>query len=122
MISFCRSLTQILAPLILVLSAAAHAGELPLVDAHIHDSHDAWDIVPPEEADGFLRAAGLKQALVSSSSDERLRESGRRLPGRPQHGLGDAVGAPARAGSATSPAGITDTSECPAWIVLDNGR
>ena len=70
MISLCRSLTRLLAALILVLPAAAQAGELPLVDAHIHYSHDAWDIVPPEKAVGMLRAAGLKRAFVSSSNDE----------------------------------------------------
>lgn len=70
MISFRRSLTPILALLILVLSAAARAGELPLVDSHIHYSHDAWDVVPPKEAVDILRAAGVKRAFVSSSSDE----------------------------------------------------
>jgi Amidohydrolase len=48
----------------------AGAAELPLVDAHIHYSHDAWDVVPPKEAVAILRRAGLKRALVSSSNDE----------------------------------------------------
>lgn len=48
----------------------AGAGELPLFDAHIHYSHDAWDRVPPERAVGILRDAGIKKALVSSSSDD----------------------------------------------------
>lgn len=52
------------------LPCSAIAGELPLVDAHIHYSHDAWDIVPAEEAIKILREAGLKKAFVSSSSDE----------------------------------------------------
>ena len=42
----------------------------PLVDAHIHYSHDAWDVTPPKEAVAILRKAGLKRAFVSSSSDE----------------------------------------------------
>jgi len=46
------------------------AAELPIVDAHIHYSHDAWDATPPEKAVAILREAGLKKAFVSSSSDE----------------------------------------------------
>jgi predicted TIM-barrel fold metal-dependent hydrolase len=42
----------------------------PLFDAHIHYSHDAWESVPPKEAISILRKAGLKGALVSSSSDQ----------------------------------------------------
>ena len=57
-------LAAVLAP---VLSTAA---ELPLFDAHIHYSHDAWDNLPPKEAVLILRKAGLKRALVSSSGDE----------------------------------------------------
>jgi predicted TIM-barrel fold metal-dependent hydrolase len=55
----------------LVLSAGpASAAELPIVDAHLHYSADAWDMLPPEEAIRILRAAGVKRALVSSSSDD----------------------------------------------------
>ena len=58
--------------LLLMLGAPARAGaaELPIVDAHIHYSHDAWDVVPPKEAIALLRKAGVKRALVSSSNDE----------------------------------------------------
>ena len=42
----------------------------PLVDTHIHYSHDAWDMLPPAEAVKVLRKAGLKRAFVSSSSDD----------------------------------------------------
>ena len=66
----CCWLSWILALLALLVPADAWAEDLPLVDAHIHYSHDAWDIVPPDEAVGILRAAGLKRAFVSSSSDE----------------------------------------------------
>jgi predicted TIM-barrel fold metal-dependent hydrolase len=58
---------------LLVLLAAPSrvtADELPIVDAHIHYSHDAWDVVPPPEAVAILRKAGVKRALVSSSNDE----------------------------------------------------
>jgi hypothetical protein len=43
---------------------------LPLFDAHIHYSHDAWSLVPPKQAIEILRKAGLKGAFVSSSNDE----------------------------------------------------
>ena len=46
------------------------ASELPVIDAHIHYSHDAWDVVPPQKAIAILRQAGLKKAFVSSSGDE----------------------------------------------------
>ena len=44
--------------------------ELPLFDAHIHYSHDAWELVPPKQAVAILRQAGLRGALVSSSNDQ----------------------------------------------------
>jgi hypothetical protein len=61
---------------LLVLAAAAPglpapaAAELPIFDAHVHYSHDAWQVVPPKEAVALLRKAGLRRALVSSSDDE----------------------------------------------------
>jgi hypothetical protein len=48
----------------------ARAAELPIFDAHIHYSHDAWAVVPPGEAVALLRRAGVRRALVSSSDDE----------------------------------------------------
>jgi predicted TIM-barrel fold metal-dependent hydrolase len=42
----------------------------PIVDAHIHYSHDTWDVLPPPEAIKVLRQAGVKKAMVSSSSDD----------------------------------------------------
>lgn len=53
-----------------LLPAAVLAAEPPIFDAHIHYSHDAWDMLPPKEAVAVLRKAGLRGALVSSSSDE----------------------------------------------------
>jgi len=55
---------------VVLASGLAVAAELPLFDAHIHYSHDAWDNLPPKEAVLILRKAGLKRALVSSSGDE----------------------------------------------------
>ncbi len=49
---------------------AAAAQPLPIFDAHLHYSHDAWERLPPKEAVALLRQAGLKHAMVSSSSDE----------------------------------------------------
>jgi hypothetical protein len=57
----------------LALSAVAptaHGQELPIFDAHIHYSHDAWQSVPPQEAISMLRKAGVRRALVSSSADD----------------------------------------------------
>ena len=46
------------------------AAELPIFDAHLHYSHDAWDVVPPAQAIAILRKAGVKRALISSSGDD----------------------------------------------------
>lgn len=53
-----------------LISAGVKAESLPLIDAHIHYSHDAWERLPPPLAVEALRQAGLKRAFVSSSSDE----------------------------------------------------
>src|SRR5687767_13005105 len=53
-----------------VAALAAHGQELPIFDAHIHYSHDAWQSVPPQEAIAILRKAGVRRALVSSSGDD----------------------------------------------------
>lgn len=49
---------------------ALFAGELPIFDAHIHYSKDAWDVLTPKQAAERLRKAGVVRALVSSSSDD----------------------------------------------------
>ncbi|OUR77906.1 amidohydrolase [Alphaproteobacteria bacterium 46_93_T64] len=56
---------------ILFFSSSVYAEERRLlIDAHIHYSHDAWDMLPPKVAIKVLRDAGLKNAFVSSSSDK----------------------------------------------------
>jgi Amidohydrolase len=55
---------------VVMLAGPARAAESPIVDAHIHYSHDAWDVTSPKEAIAILRKAGLKKALVSSSPNE----------------------------------------------------
>lgn len=49
---------------------AQAADIMPLVDAHLHYSHDAWDDLPPKDAIAVLRRAGLQKAFVSSSNDK----------------------------------------------------
>ncbi len=46
------------------------AADLPIFDAHVHYSHDAWASVPPRQAIELLRKAGVRRALVSSSNDD----------------------------------------------------
>ena len=49
---------------------APAADPLPIFDAHVHYSHDAWDMVPPEVALKLVREAGVKRVLVSSADDD----------------------------------------------------
>ena len=46
------------------------AASLPIIDTHIHYSHDTWDMLPPAKAVQVLKDAGLQKAFVSSSSDK----------------------------------------------------
>jgi hypothetical protein len=48
----------------------ARAADLPIFDAHVHYSHDAWENLPPPMAIDLLRKAGVRRALVSSSGDD----------------------------------------------------
>ncbi|MEE9152835.1 MAG: amidohydrolase, partial [candidate division NC10 bacterium] len=41
--------------------------ELPIFDAHIHYSRDAWDALSPDQALDILDRAGVRWALVSST-------------------------------------------------------
>jgi len=50
------------------------AAALPIFDAHLHYSHDAWERLSPGQAVALLREAGLKRALVSSSGDDGTRK------------------------------------------------
>ena len=51
-------------------SSSVRAADLPIFDAHIHYSHDAVATLPPKDAVALLRKAGLRKAMVSSSSDD----------------------------------------------------
>src|SRR5689334_10585201 len=61
---------------VVVLSLAWNAGaqplptQLPIFDAHLHYSHDAWELVPVPQAIDIMRKAGLKRALISSAGDD----------------------------------------------------
>ena len=55
----------------LMLPPHAHAADpLPIFDAHVHYSEQAWERIPPKEAIALLRKAGVKRALVSSTNDD----------------------------------------------------
>lgn len=64
------SILGILTTTLAAVPSAAAAEPIPIFDAHVHYSHDAWDRTPPREAIAILRKAGIKRAMVSSSSDE----------------------------------------------------
>src|SRR5262245_361875 len=49
---------------------SARGAELPIFDAHVHYSHDAWENLPPKDAIALMRKAGIVRALVSSSGDD----------------------------------------------------
>jgi predicted TIM-barrel fold metal-dependent hydrolase len=55
---------------LLAFSCAANPQPLPIFDAHLHYSHDAWDVVPVQDAIAIMRKAGVKRALISSSGDD----------------------------------------------------
>ena len=61
---------SVLFALSLLLGAMAQAQELPIFDAHMHYSHDAWESVPVQDVIAILKKAGVRRALVSSSGDE----------------------------------------------------
>lgn len=60
----------LLAMTLMLIAATGVAAELPIFDAHVHYSHDAWETLPAKDAVALLRKAGVKRALVSSSNDE----------------------------------------------------
>jgi hypothetical protein len=60
----------LLAVSLLACAALARAQPLPIFDAHLHYSHDAWDVLPVADVIAILKKAGVTRALVSSSGDE----------------------------------------------------
>ena len=55
---------------LLTLALQAQPQELPIFDAHMHYSHDAWDSVPVQDVLSILRKAGVRRALISSAGDD----------------------------------------------------
>ena len=58
---------------LLVGSAARADQEMPIFDAHLHYSHDAWQLVPPQDFVDILKKANIRRAMVSSSNNEGTR-------------------------------------------------
>ena len=63
-------------------SLAGAAPPLPLFDAHIHYSSDAWEALPAAEALAILDRAGIRRALVSSTPDDGTLRLHRAAPAR----------------------------------------
>lgn len=59
-----------LGALTFVAATATAGAELPIFDAHLHYSHDAWESLPAKDAIALLRQAGVRRGMVSSSNDE----------------------------------------------------
>ncbi len=57
----------------LLACGAARAEDMPIFDAHLHYSHDAWERVPPKAFIDILKKAGIRRAMVSSSNNEGTR-------------------------------------------------
>ena len=70
-------------------SAAAQPADapMPLFDAHLHYSHDAWERLPPKDAVALLRQAGLSLTAANRpGSPIRMRR--RRFDGRVVFSMG----------------------------------
>ena len=65
-----RALACLVLVLPLYCKAQSLPTQLPIFDAHLHYSHDAWELVPVPQAIEMLRKAGVRRALISSSGDE----------------------------------------------------
>ncbi len=63
-------------------AALAAEDDLPIFDAHLHYSADAWDAHPVDSILGYLDQAGVRRALVSSTPDDGTLRLYERTPGR----------------------------------------
>ena len=68
---------------------ASTAADMPIFDAHVHYSHDAWDNLPPTDAIAILRKAGLE-----ARAGVELGRRGHAAPGRRGARARDPVAAP----------------------------
>jgi hypothetical protein len=71
---------KLLAVLLFLPFLARAETEMPIFDAHLHYSHDAWEVVPPQAFVDILRKANIRRALVSSSNNEGTRMLQERAP------------------------------------------
>ena len=53
-----------------LLTPATAAAQYPIFDAHIHYSRPDWDAYTPERILSILARAGVRRALVSSTSGQ----------------------------------------------------
>ena len=74
-----RAVLAGLAAMVVAPPGRTAAAELPIFDAHMHYSHDAWDVLPADKALALLRQAGVRRALVSSSGEGDDARGQRRL-------------------------------------------
>ena len=58
------------AVLLLFAAFAARPAELPIFDAHVHYSHDAWEVLPPQAAIAIL---DRKSTRLNSSHSAKSR-------------------------------------------------
>ena len=77
-----RSLLILAAATLLAPRAFAVGLEIPLFDAHVHWSENAHEEIPLDRALKILDAAGVRMALVSSTSDEATIKLFRAAPDR----------------------------------------
>ena len=55
---------------LVVAAGVAHADqELPIFDAHMHYSHDAWTVVPPKEVVEILKLPEVQAQLTADGSE-----------------------------------------------------
>ncbi len=65
-----------------VVAPAVPAGDLPIVDTHLHYSSNSWGGYPPEAILALLDRAGIARAFVSSTPDEGTVRLYERAPAR----------------------------------------
>lgn len=88
-------MTRVMLLALLLAPLTAGSADLPVFDAHMHYSHDAWDMLPPKDVIAILKKAGVRRALISSSGDDGQQRLKAEAPGlvvlelRPYRSRGD---------------------------------
>jgi predicted TIM-barrel fold metal-dependent hydrolase len=65
-------LLPVIVSMVFAAGAAQAEQEMPIFDAHLHYSHDAWEVVPPAGFIEILKKAGIRRDLVSDSVPDRI--------------------------------------------------